>query len=659
MAPSDDPYARRADADVLGESSPRTELGSAYGGQSTFVHFVHGTDHDDDQMTTDGAASSVIDTYLTRDENVWENALQPIEDTSLQLDSGAQDISLPMGDTSMAKDTSAALSDSFPALNSSTSFSADPLLSRHVAYSETHPYAPRLNVDTSNFAESSQSLTPLYPTTPFSHERRRVHDPNSSFASAVSPSIYQGPVNLSQGDFISTMHQDHYGQVLEQHGVLEDDDPLAWMNIGDLKETDDDMHDPNRRFFYPSHSPKRALLNLGTMGLLIAATLMLFAGYPILHHYTTEAQHKESLSSGHYPKQPQFNRNTKYRMGQGRTDPLIDPDTPPDAYYTSSTYIGPSTDDRSKRAKKRLKLVFSDEFQTDGRSFYPGDDPFWEAVDLNYWVTKNYEWYDPEAITTRDGFLEIKLERHEEHNLNFRGGMLQSWNKFCFTGGLLVASVQLPGRKDVPGLWPAFWIMGNLGRAGFGASLQGMWPYSYDKCDVGTLINQTFANGTPSSNAEGGNVDFNQKHYTRSLSYLPGQKLSACTCPDEDHPGPWDKKTKSFKGRAAPEVDVFEAQIDKGKLQMSQSCQIAPYNYKYNITGLGPDGKSVNRTQAYRFFTDDGELNLYTGEVTQQALSGTILGSQTAIQANAPKRVTRENYDEAFALCAYSLTRLS
>ena len=31
--------------------------------------------------------------------------------------------------------------------------------------------------------------------------------------------------------------------------------------------------------------------------------------------------------------------------------------------------------------------MFSDEFETDGRTFYPGDDPYWEAVDLNYWQT--------------------------------------------------------------------------------------------------------------------------------------------------------------------------------------------------------------------------------------------------------------------------------
>lgn len=35
-----------------------------------------------------------------------------------------------------------------------------------------------------------------------------------------------------------------------------------------------------------------------------------------------------------------------------------------------------------------MQLVFSDEFNTDGRTFYPGDDPYWEAVDLHYWAVR-------------------------------------------------------------------------------------------------------------------------------------------------------------------------------------------------------------------------------------------------------------------------------
>jgi len=54
---------------------------------------------------------------------------------------------------------------------------------------------------------------------------------------------------------------------------------------------------------------------------------------------------------------------------------LIDKDTPIDVYNIESYKDG-----------SEMVLVFSDEFNRDGRTFYPGDDPYWEAVDLHYWV---------------------------------------------------------------------------------------------------------------------------------------------------------------------------------------------------------------------------------------------------------------------------------
>lgn len=87
------------------------------------------------------------------------------------------------------------------------------------------------------------------------------------------------------------------------------------------------------------------------------------------------------------------------------------------------------------------------------------------------------EWYDPEQVTTEGGSLKITLDERPNHGLDYMGGMMSTWNKFCFTGGIIVTSVVLPGRSDVYGLWPAVWTMGNLGRAGYGASLDGMWPY--------------------------------------------------------------------------------------------------------------------------------------------------------------------------------------
>jgi beta-glucan synthesis-associated protein KRE6 len=60
------------------------------------------------------------------------------------------------------------------------------------------------------------------------------------------------------------------------------------------------------------------------------------------------------------------------------------------------------------------------------------------------------EWYDPEAITTKNGSLAITLSKKETHKLHYQGGMMTSWNKFCFTGGLIEAAVILPGVSGLP-----------------------------------------------------------------------------------------------------------------------------------------------------------------------------------------------------------------
>lgn len=171
------------------------------------------------------------------------------------------------------------------------------------------------------------------------------------------------------------------------------------------------------------------------------------------------------------------------------------------------------------------------------------------------------QWYDPDAVTTRDGVMEIRFDAFQSHNLNYRSGMVQSWNKLCYKGGYLEASISLPGRGDVSGFWPGFWAMGNLGRPGYAATTDGMWPYSYDNvCDAGITKNQSSLDG---------------------ISYLPGMRLPSCTCKGEDHPTPG-------KSRSAPEIDAIEAStgvIGPGNSHTvgsaSQSAQFAPFDIWY------------------------------------------------------------------------------
>ncbi|ODQ80537.1 glycoside hydrolase family 16 protein [Babjeviella inositovora NRRL Y-12698] len=223
---------------------------------------------------------------------------------------------------------------------------------------------------------------------------------------------------------------------------------------------------------------------------------------------------------------------------------LVDPDTPME-YHTKAGKDG-----------KPLKLVFSDEFNKEGRTFYPNDDQFFEAVDIHYAATNDLEWYTPEMVTTSNGSLKIRLDyRDDIHGFLFASAMLQSWNKLCFQEGLLEVSVKLPGYSNAGGLWPGVWTLGNLARAGYTASTEGAWPYSYEACDAGI---------TPSQSSEDG------------MSQLPGQKLASCVCPQEDHPN-------HGIGRGAPEIDLLEANKIRGNklFSVSQTLQVAPFDIWY------------------------------------------------------------------------------
>ncbi|KAK0202585.1 glycoside hydrolase family 16 protein [Desarmillaria ectypa] len=370
-------------------------------------------------------------------------------------------------------------------------------------------------------------------------------------------------------------------------------DPMSWgANLSlNYQEPDDALHNPTVRGGKIVDDDvisfsKRGVANIGCLVILCVGLLALFVAYPIL----TYVQNHSSLSSF-----SNLGANASGQVPEMGNFGLIDLDTPKDAYTFTSWRDG-----------SEWKLVFSDEFETDGRTFYPGDDPYWEAVDLHYWGTNNMEWYDPAAITTANGSMHITLSEKETHGLGYQGGMVATWNKFCFTGGYLSASVRLPGISNVVGLWPAVWAMGNLGRAGYGATLDGMWPYTYDACDVGTAPNQTI-NGLPTAATTSGWPDVNHE-----LSYLPGQRLSRCTCDGESHPGP-KHSDGTYVGRASPEIDVFEAQVSDNIGQVSQSGQWAPFNEGYVW-----DNSSDNLIIAD---SSVSALNSYIGGSTQQATS--------------------------------------
>jgi len=192
----------------------------------------------------------------------------------------------------------------------------------------------------------------------------------------------------------------------------------------------------------------------------------------------------------------------------------------------------------------------SDEFDVPGREFGDGKDPKWTALDKNDYTNDALHYYAEGNVRTNEdgelvistevgdtdvvGFDEAKLEKVHEKK-HFRSAMLQSWNKFCFTGGIVEAEITLPGKPDVGGLWPAFWLLGNLARHTYVGSSMHIWPWSSNECNDRT---------------EG------------------GQQINACL--HSDH---WGMKT-GF-GRGAPEIDIFEVQ--PGPIKRN----VGPFHYSY------------------------------------------------------------------------------
>ncbi|KAF7291349.1 GH16 domain-containing protein [Mycena indigotica] len=449
---------------------------------------------------------------------------------------------------------------------------------------------------------SSNQLLPSSPNSPISPFR-------SPASSASSLPLSPVPGSLRQSLAPSISDRFHLSA-----------DPADWGADVSRPEADDALHDPRdgRKHNNGSIFTSRGFWNVGCIALLACILIGLFLGYPIATHITSKAKNTSAATVVNNTTAPVWPNISNWG--------LIDNDTPKE-FHRIYSYHDPT---------KEMQLVFSDEFETEGRTFYPGDDPYFEAVDLHYWSTGDLEWYDPAAVTTRAGALEISmnevLDISQNHNMSYRSGMLSSWNKFCFTGGLIMAAVNLPGTTNVLGLWPAVWTMGNLGRAGYGATLEGMWPYSYDTCDVGTLPNQTLPDGSgPPAALHSGSKDVKGE-----LSYLPGQRLSRCVCPGESHPGPMHKDG-TYVGRSAPEIDIFEAQIEEeviGRVRRvifprrRQSAQWAPFDAGYNWVNTSDTLYIADPTLS--------KQNSYSGGIWQQATSVVSTTNQDCYQLKSP-----------------------
>jgi beta-glucanase (GH16 family) len=107
----------------------------------------------------------------------------------------------------------------------------------------------------------------------------------------------------------------------------------------------------------------RGVVNIGCLFLLLLGLLILFAGYPVISHFTE----KQLTTNGAY-NVGGMNATGQVPFIPGFPKP-VDDDTPDDVKTWTSA-----------KSQKEYTLTFSDEFNKEGRTFFPGDDPYWQAV---------------------------------------------------------------------------------------------------------------------------------------------------------------------------------------------------------------------------------------------------------------------------------------
>ncbi|RLN92138.1 hypothetical protein BBJ28_00022866, partial [Nothophytophthora sp. Chile5] len=238
----------------------------------------------------------------------------------------------------------------------------------------------------------------------------------------------------------------------------------------------------------------------------------------------------------------------------------IDPDTDP-KFYNISIPNGPhSFPDAGGNISEMdvYHLIFSDEFNDSKRTFEAGFDSKWTAMDIRDTSNMAQHYFLPQAVQIDKGNLIITSSKpkNKYRGTKYVSGSVQTWNKFCYTGGYVEVQAVLPGKWGVPGTWPAIWIMGNIGRAPYLDSEDGTWPWSFDMC--APFVEKT-EKVKQKINACG---NLTNKHDTSSYPEMYG--------------------LNPFQGRGATEIDVMEAQI-KARDEpafISTSLQIRPSLYE-------------------------------------------------------------------------------
>jgi len=253
-------------------------------------------------------------------------------------------------------------------------------------------------------------------------------------------------ISTSGESFVSLSSDSKYPGILTERGFV----PYAYdptMDEMDPADEEDFLHDPKQKFIPELRASWRGVANSGSLMALITFIVCLFLVYPVTRSFLDDPRNVAIVmntrinSSGQaVDLSPPIDKRNQVPIILGME---IDPSTP----LSEKTTSGPDN--------IVYELVFSDEFEVEGRTFYQGDDRFWEAEGEGS--------YDQGQITTHAGRLVIRQDVSPSGDgVRFVSGMLRNRNIFYLGTGYVEIGFMLPGQTSITrSFWSGAWTMGN------------------------------------------------------------------------------------------------------------------------------------------------------------------------------------------------------
>ncbi|KAF5372393.1 hypothetical protein D9615_009276 [Tricholomella constricta] len=276
-------------------------------------------------------------------------------------------------------------------------------------------------------ADTMDDVLLLPPTLPHANRSSMISISGDSFVSLSSDSKYPAGMMTPERGLVAYAYDPS----------MDENEPL---------DEEDNLHDPDGKVVKVPGRPMswRGFKNLSALVLLVGALLALFVIYPVVAFYHDNGRNSLIVGNTRINATGQASAvdfDKRSQLPLVSLFGLIDPVTPREALKRTSS-DGVVYD-----------LVFSDEFNTDDRTFSKDADPVWETL--------NDHSHNSRHTTTRNGYLILQsypMRSNSRSTRQYVSDVLRQRSPLCLTGGFVEISAKVPwSHTNQRNFWTGTW----------------------------------------------------------------------------------------------------------------------------------------------------------------------------------------------------------